>query len=107
MKKKIIRVKKTAKEFGRNPDDIEFQLISLWTEITDKPKSIIENIAKSRGITPKEVENSELVIVGSSSDIRDKIQMLREEMGINYFAFRLRRDQFEEYAETIVQPLTS
>jgi hypothetical protein len=45
-------------------------------------------------------------VFGSSSDIRDKIQRLRKETGVNYFVFLLRRDQFEEYAESIVQPLT-
>ena len=107
MKKRIIRVKKAAKDFGRDPDDIEFQLIVMLTEMTDKPEPIIENLANSRGITAEEVENSTMVMVGSSSDIRDKIQRLREETGVNYFAFLLRSDQFEEYAESIVKPLTS
>jgi len=107
MKKRIIRVKKAAKDFGRDPDDIEFQLIVMRTEITDKPEPIIENIANSSGVTVEEVENSTMVMVGSSSDIRDKIQRLREETGVNYYVFLLRGDQIEEYAESIVQPLTS
>ena len=31
---------------------------------------------------------------------------LDKETGINYFVFRLRKDQMKEYAESIVQPLT-
>jgi hypothetical protein len=77
MKKKIIRVKKTAKNFGRDPDDIEFQLISLYTEITDEPEPIIENYANSLGITAEEAENNMLIMIGSSSDIRDKIRRAR------------------------------
>ena len=106
LKKRIIRVKKAAKDFGRDPEDIEFQLILMWTEITDKPEPIIENYANSLGVTAEVFENSTMTMVGSSSDIRDKIQRLREETGVNYFVFLLRRDQFKEYAENIVRPLT-
>ena len=107
IKRKIIRVKNAAKEFGRDPDGIEFQMYLQQTEITDKPEPLIENLAKYTGFTTDEVENSEYGAIGSSSDIRDKIQRIRKETGINYFVFRLRKDQFEEYAESIVQPLTS
>lgn len=107
LKRKIIRVKKAAKDFGRDPDNIEFQLYLMLTEITDKPEPIIETMANSYGITSEVVEKSTMAMVGSSSDIRDKIQRIREETGVNYFVFLLRSDQFEEYAESIVQPLTS
>jgi probable F420-dependent oxidoreductase len=107
IKRKIDRVKNTAEDFGRDPDGIEFQVYSQWTEITDTPEPIIENLANDFGITTEDVENSEIVMIGSSSDIREKIQRFHEETGANYFVFALRRDQFDEYAESIVQPLTS
>jgi len=107
IKRKIIRVKNAAKDFGRDPDYIEFQMIWLWTEITEKPEPMFENIAKYYGVTADIIENSDYLNIGSSSDIRDKIQRLREETGINYYVFRLRSDQFEEYAHSIIKPLTS
>jgi len=102
----IERVKTVAERFDRDPDDIEFQLLTLRTEITDKPGPIIENISKVYGISTEQVEKSEYVMVGSSMDIREKVKLLCEETGANYFVFRLRGDQFEEYAETVVKPLT-
>ena len=105
IKRKIISVKNAAKDFGRDPDDIEFQMYIKNTEITENPEPILENLAKIFGTTTDEAENAEYFAFGSSSDIRDKIERLREETGINYFVFTLRRDQFDEYAETIVQPL--
>jgi alkanesulfonate monooxygenase SsuD/methylene tetrahydromethanopterin reductase-like flavin-dependent oxidoreductase (luciferase family) len=105
--KKIIRVKNAAKEFGRDPDGIEFQLYFYQTEITDKPELMIENLAKYFGVTTDEIKNAEYLAFGSSSYIRDKIQRLREETGINYYVFVLRSDQFVEYGESIVQPLIS
>ena len=106
IKKKIIRVKNVAKDFGRDPDEIEFQQYISRTEITDNPKPMIEKLAKSFGLSTDLAYASEGVSIGSSSYIRDRIQRLREETGINYFVFLLRGDQFEEYAESIVQPLT-
>jgi probable F420-dependent oxidoreductase len=107
IKRKIIRVKNAAKDFGREPDDIEFQMYFQYTEITENPEPMIENLAKYFSVATDEAENVEYFAFGSSSDIRDKIQRLREETGINYFVFALRRDQFDEYAESIVQTLTS
>jgi probable F420-dependent oxidoreductase len=107
IKRKIIRVKKLAKGFGRDPDDIEFQMTWLWTEITENPEPMIENLAKNLGFKTEDILANEYAAFGSSSDLRDKIQRLREETGMNYFVFSLRRDQFDEYAESIVQSLTS
>jgi len=105
IKKKVIRVKNTAKEFRRDPDELEFQWYISRTEITDSPKPLIENMAKSFGLSTDIANASEGMCIGSSSYIQDRILRLREETGINYFVFLLRRDQFEKYAETIVQPL--
>jgi len=107
IKKKIIRVKKAAKDFGRDPDEIEFQWYISSTEITDDPEPIIENIAKTYGLSTDLANASQIGSIGPSAYIRDRIQRLREETGINYFVFLLRGDQIEEYAESIVQPLTS
>jgi probable F420-dependent oxidoreductase len=107
LKRKISSVKKAAKDFGRDPDNIEFQLISLWTEITDKPEPIIMNFANSYGIPYDEFERSDSVFIGSESYIISKIKRIHEETGINYFVFRLRGDQIEKHAKSIVQPLTT
>ena len=107
IKSKINRVKKTAQDLGRDPDDIEFQILFLRTEITDNPEPIIENVANDIGVTTEDIQNSEYVMVGSSSEIRNRVMKLREETGVNYFVFRIRRDQFDEYAESIVKPLTN
>jgi probable F420-dependent oxidoreductase len=107
IKRKIIRVKNVAKDFGRDPDEIEFQQYIRNTEISDNPEPMIEKLAKSFGSSTDAIYASEAVSIGSSSFIRDRIKKLREETGINYFVLVLRGDQIEEYAESIVQPLTS
>jgi len=105
--RKITFVKNAAKAFGRDPDCIEFQMMFPWTEITENPEPIIENIAKYIGVSTEDILASEYwSCFGSSSDIRHKIRQLQEETGMSYFVLFLRRDQFGEYAESIVKPLT-
>jgi probable F420-dependent oxidoreductase len=106
IKGKISRVKEKAQDFGRDPDGIEFQVRSLWNEITDNPEQRIRDMTEGYGVTPEEIEDSEYVNIGSSSEIIEKIKRLCEEAGVNYFVFQIRRDQFEEYAESIIRPLT-
>jgi probable F420-dependent oxidoreductase len=106
IKRKISRVKKTAQDFGRDPDSIAFQLLLMWNEITDDPEQRISDLTKNYCVTTDEIENSVYVNIGSSANLIDKIKRLREETGVNYFVFSIRGDQFEEYAESIVQPLT-
>jgi alkanesulfonate monooxygenase SsuD/methylene tetrahydromethanopterin reductase-like flavin-dependent oxidoreductase (luciferase family) len=50
IKRKIVRVKNAAKDFDRDPDDIEFQMVFPWTEITENPEPMIENVAKNLGV---------------------------------------------------------
>jgi len=45
-------------------------------------------------------------MVGSSDYIRERISKLYRETGANYFVFNIRKDQHEEYARSIIQPLT-
>ena len=106
IKRKIIRVKNAAKDFGRDPEDIEFQWLFQRTVITDKPEPMVEDLAKTHGLSIDLVNASQNICFGSGSDIRDRIQRVREETGINYFVLWLRRDQLEEYAKSVVNPLT-
>jgi probable F420-dependent oxidoreductase len=104
---KIKKVKTAASEFGRNPDEIEFQLLYLWTEITDNPKLIIAEIAKTYGISREDMANSEYLMVGSSSDIREKIETIHQETGINYFVVSPKMNQIEAFSKQIIKPLLS
>ena len=107
IKQKISRVKKAAQDFGRDPDNIAFQLLLVWNEIMDDPERRISDLIKTHGVTADEIENSEWVHFGSSASLIDKIKRIRKETGVNYFVFSIRGDQLEEYAESVVQPLTS
>jgi len=109
IKSKIKRVKALAEEFGRNPDSIEFQMFIPFNEITkdsEHRRTRIDGITRNFGASSESIENSEYVMVGSSDYIRERISKLYRETGANYFVFNIRKDQHEEYARSIIQPLT-
>jgi probable F420-dependent oxidoreductase len=86
IKKRISWVKDSAQAEGRNPDNIEFQLLCPIVEITDDPKASLRNLAKMYlgKISLMELYESPRVLVGTASNIREKLVWLREETGINY-----------------------
>ncbi|MHA1939097.1 MAG: TIGR03621 family F420-dependent LLM class oxidoreductase [Candidatus Thorarchaeota archaeon] len=106
VKRKVELVKKVTEASNRNPEEIEFQMGIIETEISDEPEPLIEKFADDWNITVKDVTNSAPILIGSSSDIVERLKRIREYTGVNYFVLYLRQDQVEEYAESIVQPLT-
>jgi probable F420-dependent oxidoreductase len=107
--RKINIVKRAAEDFGRDPACIEFQLLVLWNEMTDSSERIrerVDGISKEFGTSSEVITKSEFVLIGSSSYIKDRINRLIDETGISYFVLNIRRDQFKEYAQNIIKPLT-
>jgi probable F420-dependent oxidoreductase len=107
--RKINIVKKAAEDFGRDPTCIEFQLYIQWNEMTDSSERIrerVDGISKEFGTRSEVVAKSEFVLIGSSSYIKDRIKRLIDETGVSYFVLDIRRDQFKEYAQNIIKPLT-
>jgi probable F420-dependent oxidoreductase len=107
VKRKVELVKEVAEASDRNPEDIEFQQAIIETEISDEPESLLEKFVDEWNITVEDAANSAPVLIGSSSDIVERLNRIREYTGVNYFVLYLRRDQVEEYAESIIKPLTN
>ena len=109
IKSKIHRVKSLAEDLGRNPDNIEFQMFIPFNEITkdsEQRLTRIEGIIKHFEASSESIENSEYVMIGSSNYIRERLSKLYKETGANYFVLNIRNDQNEEYARSIIKPLT-
>jgi hypothetical protein len=109
IKSKIHRVKSLAEDLGRDPDNIEFQTFIPFNEITkdsEHKRTRIEGITKHFGASSESIENSEYVMIGPSNYIRNRITKLYKETGANYFVLNIRKDQNEEYARSIIKPLT-
>ena len=85
IKQKIEYVKSNVLRYGRDLDEVEFQLLSLWTYITDDPDPYLEELADYLGISKREAYESEYIFVGSGSEIKDKVLRILDETDINYF----------------------
>jgi len=108
VKRRIEWVKTAAEKAGRNPDDIEFQMLFPHPRITDEPESVMVDIANNWGVTVEEVTECPQWLIGSSSDIVEKLRRLRDETGINYMVFGpTSAEQFIELAESVLKPLSS
>lgn len=57
----------------------------LHTTITDHPATAVEPIAARNGVTPQEVLGSPLVLVGSVSNVVDRLLERRERWGFSYY----------------------
>jgi len=109
IKNKIEQVRIKAEELGRDPDSIEYQMFIPFNEITkdsEHRRTRIDGITENFGATSESIENSEYVMIGSSDYIRKRISKLYKETGANYFVLNIRKDQHEEYARSIIHPLT-
>jgi alkanesulfonate monooxygenase SsuD/methylene tetrahydromethanopterin reductase-like flavin-dependent oxidoreductase (luciferase family) len=107
LKQKVEWAKKAAEASSRELNELEFQMLIYYSEITDEPDSIIKRVADAFGCSVNDVKRCPHFLIGSSQDLVEKLKNIREETGINYFALQLRPDQLDEYSKNIIEPLTS
>ena len=105
LKKKIEYVKSSATKINRDPNEIEFQLLSLWSEITDDPDPVIADLAEHFGISKEEVVNSEYVMAGTGPEIREKIQRIYDETDVSYFVISPYLNQVVQFSKEVIKPL--
>lgn len=72
---------------GERLDHLEHNVLIGTVTIGDDAGATLEETAKGQSLTPEQVRDSPLSLIGSRREIVEKIQRLREELGISYFAF--------------------
>lgn len=82
------RVSWLRADAGDRWDDIEVGALVQVATITDEPESVIAEVASQVGLPPDVVAGSPFVLVGSVAQIVDKLERLREELGISYVTVR-------------------
>ena len=107
---RISWVKNSAEAVGRDPDEIEFQMMSGSIKITDDPESVMKGLVDSYSgfLSYDDLCNHPRVFVGSASHIRDKILRLRKETGISYIVLwsLLSGNLLEDFSKFIIKPLS-
>ncbi|MCW3989384.1 MAG: TIGR03621 family F420-dependent LLM class oxidoreductase [Candidatus Bathyarchaeota archaeon] len=105
---RISWVKDSAEAVGRDPDEIEFQIMTSDIKITDDPESAIERLLESYDglLSYDDLYEHPRFFVGDASHVRDKIIRLRKETGINYMVLWAQSPgMIEEFSKSIIKPL--
>jgi probable F420-dependent oxidoreductase len=107
VKERIEWVKESARKAGRNLEEIEYQMLFPYPEITDEPDPIYERIAKTHGVSVDDVKDCPLWLIGSKEEIVDKLRMIRDETGISYMVFGPGNiELFDQLANNVMSKLT-
>jgi probable F420-dependent oxidoreductase len=101
---KIGWIRRSAEKAGRNPDEIELGMTTFETSVTENSERKNREIAERWGMSLEEVEKSPKFLIGTPSEIIDKLKQIREETGISYIVLRERGGDIFEFSE-VMKPL--
>ena len=106
VRQKVRWVHEAARAAGRDADAIELNTLVFATAITDDPGPMREMVAANTGMPAEQVADCPLFLIGSGSQLRDTLQLRREQTGISYVVIQGQDPaQIEQFAKEIVGPL--
>jgi probable F420-dependent oxidoreductase len=106
-RRKIEWVREGAEEAGRRLEDLELNSLVFVVAVTDDPKPVREMISKQTGMSVEQVADCPLFLTGSPSEIRERLERRREELGVSYVVIQARDPELlEHFAEAVVSPLS-
>ena len=106
VREKIEWVEAGADEAGRSLSEIELNHLVFVLALTENPQPIREGIAQAFGMTPDQVTETPLALIGTPAEVRDRIEARREETGISYIVIQGGDEALlSQFADEIVQPL--
>lgn len=106
VRQKVEWVREGALRAGRDPEEIELNVLVFAVAITDDPSGIRNALAKNVGMALDEVEACPLFLTGSGAAIREQLEKRREETGLSYVVIQgAQRKTVEQFAEEVVGPL--
>jgi probable F420-dependent oxidoreductase len=87
VRKRIERVKDSARKAGRDPDEIEFQMEFPWARITDDVELYFEKWVKNYGLSVDRLKAHPQSLVGTVDEMIDRLSIICEETEISYLVF--------------------
>jgi probable F420-dependent oxidoreductase len=87
VKERIKWVYDSAEKAGRDSANIEFQMFFPDCLITGEAESVIQGIANHYGVSLEAVRDCPQFLIGSSDEVIDKLNMIRDQTGISYMVF--------------------
>ena len=106
MAEKAAWVRAGAEGVGRDPSGIELHTLVVRTIVGDDMDAALSRKAAETGVAPSVLRDSSLYLVGTGTELRDRVARWRGEVGITYVSlFDPGEDQIECVAEELVGPL--
>jgi probable F420-dependent oxidoreductase len=87
VKKRIEWVKESAIKYGRDVDDIEFQMQFAYSKVTDDPESVYRQVSERTGAPLDMLKENVQILIGSVDEMIEKLSLIREETDISYMDF--------------------
>ena len=87
MEEKVAWVRQGAVGAGRDPDQLELSMAQWLLHVTSSrtdAEALVEKIAGRVGVEPSWLEDAPGVLVGSIDRVVEKLERLREQLGISY-----------------------
>jgi probable F420-dependent oxidoreductase len=79
------RVRFVRDAAGRRADTLELNVLVQVCEIGDGAEQALDSLVERFGVERKVLEESPIVLAGSARQVKDKLQALREQVGLSYF----------------------
>lgn len=73
---------------GERFDEIELNILSFMSSITDDPAGLAEGVAGVMGVDPADVLAAPTVVIGSRSGVAEVLEERRERWGFSYYVFQ-------------------
>ena len=87
-KAKVETVIESAEAAGRGMGELEFSCLVFVVSLLDDPSGLRSAIASTTGMSPEQVAECPLFLTGPPSEIRERLQHLREHTGISYIVIQ-------------------
>ena len=84
---------------GERLADLEFQVLTFAVQITEHAEQFIEDAAPLFELSPDEVAETPLALVGTVNQICEQLEARREEFGFSYWV--VHRENLEDFAPVV------
>jgi probable F420-dependent oxidoreductase len=84
---------------GERLDELEFQVLTFAVQVTEHRERFIEDAAPLFELTPQEVAETPVALVGTVSQISESLFARREELGVNYWV--VHDENIEDFAPVV------
>lgn len=93
------QIRWVSEQAGNRFDELELNVRIIHGIVTDEREAAANSLQASAGLNGSDILRSPFVLIGTTKQIADHLQRLREQLGINYFT--VSQDLEEDFAPVV------